>query len=413
MTIEPILKEVPFFSRLSDDVLKKLAGMGQTITMKENQVVYQEGDESESMFVILNGRVKIYKVDEQGYDLELTQMDAGDFFGELALLDSRPRSATVVCLTPCEFFIINQIAFMGLLLGSRAKLVYGVFADLTGKIRDTTEAYFKEELAKQMLQAEMKIERHRSLAQMVAGVAHELNTPLGIVNTAVDMIAKRVQSDALAAPLSGDKAAQAILADMQEAAHLASRNISRAHNLVQNFKKISVNQLTAVKETVDLTVLVQDILELFKINARQANLTIEVIDHLPEGNKVWIGYPGYLTQVLTNLLFNIEKYAYPDGNGGIIEIELSMAPERDPAHFMLTVQDYGRGIAPENLSQIFTPFFTTGRRQGGTGLGLAIVHNIVTDALKGKITVESDLNVGTTFTVIFPQIVAHDKESGR
>ncbi|MCB0214348.1 MAG: cyclic nucleotide-binding domain-containing protein [Anaerolineae bacterium] len=406
MTIEAILKEVPFFSRLSDGVLRKLVGMGETISLKDNQVVYQEGDESESMFVILDGRVRVYKVDEQGRDLELARLTTGDFFGELALLDSRPRSATVVCVTACDFFVINQIAFMGLLLGSRAKVVYSVFADLTGKIRETTEAYFKEELAKRTLQAEIEIERHRSLAQMVAGVAHELNTPLGIVNTAVDMIAKRVHSKTLTTPLHDDKAAQAILTDMQEAAYLAGRNISRAHNLVQNFKKISVNQLTESKETVNLSVLIQDILDLFKINARQANLQIEVIDHLPEGDKGWIGYPGHLTQVLTNLLINIEKYAYPNHSGGAVEIGLKVDPEREPPHFILTVQDYGRGIAPENLAQIFTPFFTTGRGQGGTGLGLSIVHNIVTDALKGKITVASELNAGTTFTIIFPQIVA-------
>jgi signal transduction histidine kinase len=151
--------------------------------------------------------------------------------------------------------------------------------------------------------------------------------------------------------------------------------------------------------------LVQDILELFRINACQAKLQIEVYDHLPEGHKAWSGYPGHLTQVLTNLLFNIEKYAYPNQSGGTIEIGLRVDSELEPTYFVLTVQDFGQGIAPENLAQIFTPFFTTGRGQGGTGLGLAIVHNIVTDALKGTIAVESELNEGTTFTVIFPQTI--------
>jgi signal transduction histidine kinase len=251
----------------------------------------------------------------------------------------------------------------------------------------------------------MEAVRHRSLAQMVAGVAHELNTPLGIVNTAVDMIARRVQNEKLALPLSHNKEAQAILADMQEAAHLASRNIDRAHKLVQNFKKISVNQLAAIRETVDLPALVEDILELFKINARQAKLKILVNDHLPEGNKSWVGYPGHLTQILTNLLFNIERYAYPNQVGGIIEIGLRLASEGKQDYFVLTVQDFGQGIAPEHLSQLFVPFFTTGRSQGGTGLGLAIVHNIVTSALKGTIAVESELNAGTTFTVTFPSVI--------
>jgi signal transduction histidine kinase len=216
------------------------------------------------------------------------------------------------------------------------------------------------------------------------------------------MIQKRIRNEKLAAALDDDKEAEAILAAMQEAAHLASRNIERAHHLVQHFKKISVNQLTYNREAAVLPALVDDALELFKINARQSNLEIKVQNRIPEGEKVWQGYPGPLTQVLTNLLFNIERYAYPDGAGGVIEIGLGVYKQREPGCFVLTVRDFGRGIAPDHLDQIFTPFFTTGRSKGGTGLGLAIVKNIVTDVLKGAISVESEVNKGTTFTITFP-----------
>jgi signal transduction histidine kinase len=404
MTIETILKKVPFFSRLSDQDLQKLISMGETISLRVNQVVYQEGDESESMFVILDGRVRIYKVDDRGRDLELATLAAGDFFGELALLDSQPRSATVVCLTACEFFVINQIAFMGLLLHSRARIIYSVFADLTGKIRETTEAYFKEELAKRALRAEIEIERHRSLAQMVAGVAHELNTPLGIANTAVDMIATRLSRAEVSDLFSHDKKSQRVLDDMLEAANLTTRNLARAHTLVQNFKKISVNQITESLETVNLPQTVAETVELFKIQARQAKLEIEIENTLADANQVWVGYPGYLTQILLNLLSNIERYAYQDGVGGRVAIVIA-AKAMDQT-FILTVSDFGQGIASENLSQVFVPFFTTGRGKGGAGLGLAIAHNLVTEALKGSIAVESKRNKGTTFTVTFPQIIS-------
>jgi signal transduction histidine kinase len=404
MTIETILKKVPFFSRLSDQDLQKLISMGETISLRVNQVVYQEGDESESMFVILDGRVRIYKVDDRGRDLELATLAAGDFFGELALLDSQPRSATVVCLTACEFFVINQIAFMGLLLRSRARIIYSVFADLTGKIRETTEAYFKEELAKRALRAEIEIERHRSLAQMVAGVAHELNTPLGIANTAVDMIATRLSRAEVSDLFSHDKKSQRVLDDMLEAANLTTRNLARAHTLVQNFKKISVNQITESLETVNLPQTVAETVELFKIQARQAKLEIEIENTLADANQVWVGYPGYLTQILLNLLSNIERYAYQDGVGGRVAIVIA-AKAMDQT-FILTVSDFGQGIASENLSQVFVPFFTTGRGKGGAGLGLAIAHNLVTEALKGSIAVESKRNKGTTFTVTFPQIIS-------
>ena len=406
MTVETILKEVPLFSLLPSEALANLVKTGHTRSFETGQVVCEEGDVTDTMYIILDGQLRVFKHDGEGNEVDIALLKAGDFFGEMAMLDGKPRSATVACLTDCHLFMLDRLAFMSLLLHADTQIVFfSIISALVQRVRTVSKRVFEEEMTQRTLQAEMEAERHRSLAQMVAGVAHELNTPLGIVNTAVDLIAKRVQSDTLTTLLSHDKAAQKVLVDMQEAAHLATRNISRAHKLVENFKKISVNQLTAIRETVDLPTLVQDILELFRINTRRAKLRIEVNDHLPEGHKAWVGYPGHLTQVLTNLLFNIERYAYPNQSGGTIEIGLRSEPEREPAYFVLTVQDFGQGIAPENLTHIFDPFFTTGRGQGGTGLGLAIVHGIVTEALKGSIGVESEVDQGTTFTVTFPQIV--------
>lgn len=406
MSIEAILQKVPLFSLLPAESLGKLIKQCQILSFEAGQVVCEEGAEEDTMYVILEGRLRVFKQDEAGNEVDLSVREQGDFFGEMALLDGEPRSATVTCITPCQLFMLDRPMFFELLHDDQTKIMSISFLKaLVKRVRVASMRYFEEELAQRTLQAEMEAQRHRALAQMVAGVAHELNTPLGIVNTAVDMIEKRLQNEKLAAPLSEDEQALAILADMKEAARLAGRNIARAHHLVQHFKKISVNQLTLNRETAVLPVLVEDALELFKINARQANLEIVVHNQIPEGEKVWQGFPGPLTQVLTNLLFNIERYAYPNQAGGVVEIGLGVDTGREPGCFVLTVQDFGRGIAPEHLEQIFTPFFTTGRSQGGTGLGLAIVKNIVTDVLKGAITVESELERGTTFTVTFPQVV--------
>ncbi|MEM7030419.1 MAG: cyclic nucleotide-binding domain-containing protein [Chloroflexota bacterium] len=404
MSIETILNKVPLFSLLPDDVLSDLVKTGQTSAFAADDIVCEEGEESDAMYVILEGEIRIFKHDGVANEVEIAILQSGDFFGEMSLLDSQPRSATVSCITDCHLFMLDRLAFMSLLLHADTQTVFfSIISALVQRVRTVSKRVFEEEVAQRTIQAEMEAERHRSLAQMVAGVAHELNTPLGIVNTAVDMIAKRVQNQTLIAPLQDDKAAQAILADMQEAAELATRNIDRAHSLVQNFKKISVSQLTAVQETVELPSLITDILELFRINARQAKLQINIHDRLPEGSKTWSGYPGHLTQVLTNLLFNIERYAYPNKTGGVIDIFLDVQTSKSATYFVLAIQDFGAGISPENLSQIFTPFFTTGRAKGGTGLGLAIVHTIVTDVLKGSIHVDSTVGQGTTFSVKFPQ----------
>ncbi|MEZ4866016.1 MAG: hybrid sensor histidine kinase/response regulator [Caldilineaceae bacterium] len=256
-----------------------------------------------------------------------------------------------------------------------------------------------------LLVNEMEMERHRALAQMVAGVAHELNTPLGIAYTAADMIVKRLQDPKLAAVLSQEPTLVRNLDKMSRAADLLMRNLTQAHKLVQNFKMISVNQLTDKPEPVVLPQLVEEIVELFEISARQAKLTISIQAALGECDPTWVGYPSYLTQVLMNLLSNIVQYAYPAGEGGCVEIYITTAIMDDLPGFTLRVRDHGRGIAPDQLERVFEPFFTTGRLHGGTGLGLAIVHSIVTTAFRGHIHIDSALGQGTTVHLTFPQNV--------
>ncbi len=258
---------------------------------------------------------------------------------------------------------------------------------------------------RRLFQESMKNERHRAVAQMVAGVAHELNTPLGIANTAVNLIENRVSTEAFAALVGQNSASQEIIDDIREAAHLAQSNIARAHHLMQNFKKISVGQLTDVLEVVNVVELIREIVELFSINAKRARLKIDVRETISDGDRAWSGYPGYLTQILLNLLSNIERYAYPNNTGGRIMLSIAADNERATPCFAIAIQDFGQGITPERLSHIFEPFFTTGRGQGGNGLGLAIVHNLATEALKGKIEVVSVPKQGTTFTVTFPQTI--------
>jgi signal transduction histidine kinase len=242
---------------------------------------------------------------------------------------------------------------------------------------------------------------------MVAGVAHELNTPLGITSTAVDMLAKRLDRPEVAALFAGNDTTARLFEEIREATVLAQRNIARAHDLVLSFKKISFDHLVDVPQVVDLAELVAEVVGLFTINARQANLTVDIDDRLPAGNRQWFGCAGHLTQILLNLLTNIESYAYEPGVGGPVEIVLAAIGDQPTPFFAITVRDHGCGIGQENLDKIFDPFFTTGRSKGGTGLGLAIVRNLVTGALKGSITVDSAPGDGTAFHIKFPQEGVH------
>lgn len=249
-----------------------------------------------------------------------------------------------------------------------------------------------------LVRAESELARHRSVAQMVAGVAHEINTPLGIINTAAHMISNR-----LASPIMTSSAqtadAQALLEDLVDASNLITRNAARAHKLVQDFKKVSVNQITDIKEKAKLAEIVAETAHLFRVSSRQSSMQVAVTNTLPDPLAEWLGYPGSLAQVLLNLLSNAQRYAYAEGVGGKVQITLANDPSDQ---YRIEVRDFGVGIPTENLPRIFDPFFTTGRGKGGSGLGMAIVYNIVTVHLKGAITVESTPGAGTTVTLSLP-----------
>lgn len=183
---------------------------------------------------------------------------------------------------------------------------------------------------------------------------------------------------------------------------MIERNIERAHRLVEEFKTLSVSQVSDTLEQLDLVRVVGEIVELFSINARKSGLRVVVVDQLTPAqvSTTWHGYRGRLSQVVLNLLTNVERYAYPGGTGGDVEIEV--APDAVQDGFVLSVRDHGRGIPEADLARVFDPFFTTGRAQGGTGLGLAIVHNLVVDGLGGRVEITSESGAGTTVTIHLP-----------
>ena len=372
--------------------------------MGTGQIVFREGDASDGLYLVLSGSVRVYKPNDDGTEVNLLTVGVSEYFGELALIDGGPRSASVESLEPCEFFVLERETFVALLSQSPQRLA-SMLSNLTYAVRTTSERVFRETLQQQVIRTEMELTRYRSLAQMVAGVAHEINTPLGTVNTAVSVVKRRLTAEILG-HLANDPRARAPLDDVHEAMELIEANIRRAHKLIQDFKKLSVGQISDTKESLDLVAVVDEVVGLFKINAREAKLVIEARNHLAPTERAWLGYRGYLTQVLLNLLTNIERYAYPDGAGGKVEIDISSEDRRTEGPFVLVVRDFGRGIRAEHLPKVFDPFFTTGRSKGGTGLGMAIVHNIVTTALKGSIELTSVPGSGTTVTLQFPRKIS-------
>jgi signal transduction histidine kinase len=421
--LRAVLPGIPLFSHIADELLRTIADAGRAVAVDAGEIVFREGDPGDSLYTVLTGELRISKQLADGSEIELRRAGPGDSFGELTLLDGGARSATVQSLTSCQLFTLSREAFLAALPGS-PKLLSTVLTNLVEYVRASTEHMLRAELEQRAIRAEMETEKYRALTQMVAGVAHEINTPLGIVNTAASVVSQRMGSEAMT-QAAADPAARRDVDDIREAVGLISANIQRAHKLIRDFKQLSVSQLADVRETLSLVDVIEEVIGLFIINARQARLEIHVRNALPDRAAAsWTGYRGFLTQVLLNLLTNVERYAYPEGTGGQVDILVGEAPGpakgpakaehynesrhnelRKEAHFTVTVRDFGRGMAPEEVSRVFEPFYTTGRGKGATGLGMAIVHNLVTSALYGSVDVASEPGRGTAVTLSLPKTI--------
>ncbi len=241
-------------------------------------------------------------------------------------------------------------------------------------------------------------EKMASLGALVAGVAHEINTPVGVTVTAASLLA-----DETVALLRRFEAGTMRRSDFERYAELAREaserilsNANRAAELIQSFKQVAVDQILDDRRRFDLGQYIHEVLVSLGPQLRKTGVAIAV--DCPDGLEV-DGYPGPLAQVLTNLVMNALAHAFePDQFG---HIRVHAGPSGDDG-VVLVFADDGKGIAADVLPKIFDPFFTTNRAGGGTGLGLNIVYNLVRRKLGGSIEVASTPGEGTSFTIRFP-----------
>lgn len=240
-------------------------------------------------------------------------------------------------------------------------------------------------------------EKMASLGNLVAGVAHEINTPLGIGITAASALEDKTKTAALAYDNKQLKSSElkAYFNVATRSSRLILNNLERAGELVQSFKQVAVDQSHLEKRRFVVKKYLQDILVNLTPHLKRSPHRILVHgDEQLEMNS----YPGAFSQIITNLVMNALQHAYSEGQVGQMSFELRGEGEQ----IILEYKDDGCGIPPEHLGKIFEPFFTTRRNQGGTGLGLHIVYNLVTQKLKGTIRCESEFKVGTTFILKLP-----------
>ncbi len=249
-------------------------------------------------------------------------------------------------------------------------------------------------------QAELvQAERLAGLGGLVAGVAHELNTPIGIAFTAVTHLQDRVAE--MDRTIDAGRLTRSHMGEYQqnllETAQLIRTNIGRAAELVQSFKQVAVDQASAERRPFLLGDYIGEVLQSLAPRLREEPHQIHV--DCPPGMLI-DGYPGAMAQVITNLVLNAVIHAFGDGRPGHIDIKVRELPDE---RVELVFADDGQGVAPEHLDRLFDPFFTTRRGRGGSGLGLNIVHGLVTQTMGGSIRVESEPGKGTRFILVVPR----------
>jgi signal transduction histidine kinase len=252
----------------------------------------------------------------------------------------------------------------------------------------------------------IRSEKLASLGAMVAGVAHELNTPIGnglmVASHLVEC--NKNLSEAMKSGLKRS-ALDEFLAGSQSAGDLLVRNLTKAAELVASFKQVAVDQTSSQRRHFDLAEMVEEVVTTLGPTIRKTPYAVNT--RIAKGI-VLDSYPGPLGQVLTNLINNAILHGFDGCASGQISIEAD-APG-DAERVVLKITDNGRGIAPDVLPRIFDPFFTTKLGQGGSGLGLNIAHNMVSGILDGRISADSVQGKGTCFTLALA-LTAPDRRS--
>jgi PAS domain S-box-containing protein len=265
------------------------------------------------------------------------------------------------------------------------------------KARDAAEAALRN--LRETQNSLIEAEKLAALGRLVAGVAHEVNNPVGISLTVASALERKAAM--FSAEVARGDLRRSSLNDFLETSRDASSqlvaNLNRAAELIQSFKQVAADRNYSDQRIFDLGDLTEQVVMSLRPGLRKRNLTLNV-DCQP--NLMMNSYPGPYGQVLTNLFLNSVAHAFPDGKAGEVDIQVR-ASGKDNVEVIFS--DNGCGMSLDVRRRAFDPFFTTRRDQGGTGLGLHIVYSIVTTRLGGRLDLDSEPGGGTRIQMILPR----------
>jgi PAS domain S-box-containing protein len=280
-----------------------------------------------------------------------------------------------------------------------------------GTNTDVTEQIEAENALREALQSLretqtslIEAEKLAALGRLVAGVAHEINNPVGICLTVASTLERK--SALFGAEVARGDVKRSSLNDFLETSRDGSAqlvaNLNRVAELIQSFKQVAADRISSDQRTFDLGDLTQQVLMSLRPSLRKDNLKLDVEC---QSNLLINSYPGSYGQLLTILFLNSVVHAFPDGKEGTVAIKVRASGE-DSVEILFS--DDGCGMSADVRRQAFDPFYTTRRHLGSTGLGLHILHNIVTNRLGGRLNLDSSPGAGTKFQITLPRVAPAD-----
>lgn len=242
-------------------------------------------------------------------------------------------------------------------------------------------------------------EKMAALGSLVSGVAHEVNTPVGTALTGISQI--RYSTTELEKEFLNDKMDEktflSYLESTKSLSTMSEESLVRAAKLIRSFKEISVDQHSDEKREIDLKQYIDEVIHTLSIELK--NYGIRVNNDIPENINL-LTYPGYISQIFSNLILNAIKHAFESSKDNTI----TMHAMQEDNKTVITFKDNGKGVSDEVAEKLFDPFFTTARGKGGSGLGLNIVYNLLTSKLHGTIGIDTEYKDGLGFIIEIGEI---------
>ncbi len=364
-----ILEGCPLFKDLTEQELVRVRSAAREFTFSAGEIIFKEGDPGTGIYIVKTGLVQISVLLNQADRVILTRLGPGDLFGEMAVLDENPRSASSTAETETVLYFISREDLL-LMLECTPRLSYFFVREMSQRLRDFNSQYVRESL---------QAERLSLLGRFASSIVHDLKNPLNIIGLTAEIAAAETVSPSMRRS-ARDRIAKQV------------RRISGMLNEVLEYARGSQPNMILVET--DFASFVQGVIEELQPGAEEKSVRLEY-QNTPPPLSLLIN-PPRLVRVFHNLIHNAIEML-PDG--GTISLRFNL----EPTELVTEIEDTGPGIAPEIAGILFEAFATHGKARG-TGLGLSICKRIVEDH-RGRIYSRSEPGRGAIlgFTLPLPK----------